>query len=280
MRAVSDHQPIDWPPPGWTGHELPAFAGLFLLGAGSLIVSVFLARSGEPWWYVLYFAAVGVFVLGPVVAGVGLILGEAIGFPRFRLGICDRTGEPALVIRYPPAITLAWATMWLAGTVAIGLFVIGAVVLTLDGRFDGLLLLIPALAVSIAIRPGYLLDVVSGRIRRGALWLTPTCVVHRFWYGGAAIGWDDLREVDGRDVHGWPNLVFTPAVTDRTVTWIAAPRMQRSDMAISEPLAIPIRYLGANPLAALRLARFYLAHPAAREEIGTEAAVRRLDALT
>lgn len=55
--------------------------------------------------------------------------------------------------------------------------------------------LVPAVAVHVLFGLRRVVDLLTGRTRRGGVWFTPTGLVHRGWGSGLGVRWDDLVSV-------------------------------------------------------------------------------------
>ncbi|MGO1052995.1 hypothetical protein [Crossiella sp. CA198] len=118
----------------------------------------------------------------------------------------------------------------------------------------------------------YPAQVLTRRIVRGRLLLTPDGVEHRSWGFRSRLGWDGVRLVtavagDGPEV--WVRA-FDNRIEHQRIAWLWGGRPPREPGVLIEG-----RMLGVDPVLAYRMLDFYAARPGLRAELGTPAAVRR-----
>jgi hypothetical protein len=214
--------------------------------------------------------------LAPLAAGAALLAVALWTRARYRstggvrLGSLP-DGTPALALPYSVRACVA---MWLLGVglavEAAALAVISALAAT-GGTSAAWLGVVGFGALCLYGLVG-LFDGLRGRLARGALLLGQDAVVARGWGADTALTWVDVTTVAAGDPSNQ-----TISVSGRAPTRIARSLLWRSRRT---PTAANVvgALLTVDPALAYHALRFYLANPAARAELGTDAAVRRVRA--
>lgn len=180
---------------------------------------------------------------GVLWIAVGRVVRRPLGLERARGGTCPFTGEPAVVARYLLVLGVGWFVVGLGLLVATGGMVVAALAPTLAGHPNGnLVLLLGAGLCYKLIGLEQIPRLLTGRIRRGGVWLTPTGLVHRSWDGGMAVRWDDL---DAVTVEYGLDMIIVPK--DGTAEWVSFPPNTWTEVA--GPWRVEGRAVGMRAIA-------------------------------
>jgi hypothetical protein len=271
---------LPWPP-SWSRPGLPrAVATVVFLGLFGLIgvvagVSIFLPGFHDARAYLLVLAA-------PLLFGVAAI----VVFTRLRVRgrptttvRCEQTevGGPGLVIPYSRGLSATYVlvcvtTLLLFAAVA----VVSLIALFAPGPLDVALLVQSVVCLGFA---GYLgwtvVEMVRERLRRGAVVVTSGGVWHRSWAFDSYLPWEQAVSVSAGEMDGQLITLAAfgnarPQITRRSRLW------RQPEYKLAPNTAIRGMYLAVDPGLAFHTLRFYHQNPAARTELGTEAAVRRV----
>lgn len=120
----------------------------------------------------------------------------------------------------------------------------------------------------------FVVSAALGRVRRGGLTLSAHGVEHRGWSFASRLGWSDIADVTAA-VNGHPVILvigYANAEWHRAYTT----RLWRIDRLPPVPMIdVDCRKFAVQRDALLDYLRHYVENPAARSELGTEAAVAR-----
>jgi hypothetical protein len=255
-------------------------------------------RSRQRAKYVLFVAFFGLFGCICVAAGVSiflpgfhddraylLVLGAPLLFGLAAIGFFSRVrvrgrpttavrlatiDEPALVIPYSRGLATTYVLVC-ATTLAL-LLVIGVVSALVGGT--GIVVAVVCLGFV-----GYLgwtvAEMARHKLRAGAIALTPQGVRHRSWTFDSYLPWDQVVSVSAGLLDG--QLITLAAFDNVHPMFHRRSRLWRQpEYRLAPHTAIRGMYLAVDPALALHTLRFYHENPAARVELGTDAAVRRV----
>lgn len=210
-------------------------------------------------------------VVALVIYG-GLVIRQHSAPPAPQSVVLD--GEPTLYL--PRARLTAVGNCLLAG--ALGSFFLGwAVTLGIDSGWAGALVLaIPA--VLFLLLP---LFALTGRWVAGGLWLTPSRLVHRAYGVRAWTTWDDIGKVDAAPVGAPIDQTPTTGVHTRDAQGCySTPFFRNGKLAEAGRMTLDLRDLPASATGVVTLISTYWQHPEARSELGTDAALARVRAVS
>lgn len=253
-----------------TGSGQHVAVGLVCLCLAALGV-VLMTYSGYDSSGAVVTAMLGVFfvVVALVIYG-GFVVRLRAAAPAPQSVVVD--GEPALYL--PRAGIAAVGNCLLAG--ALALFFFGwAVVLGVDSGWGGALVLaIPA--VVFLLLP---LFALTGRWVPGGVWLTPTRLLHRAYGVRAWTTWDDVAKVDVAPVGAPISQTPVTGVHTRDAHGsYTTPFFRNGKLAEAGRIALDLRDLAAPPPGVVSLLSTYWEHPDLRHELGTDAALARVQA--
>jgi hypothetical protein len=119
-----------------------------------------------------------------------------------------------------------------------------------------------------------LVEMTRHRLSIGAILLTPAGVRHRSWTFDSYLPWDQAVSVSAGRLDG--QLITLAAFDNVHPMFDRRSRIWRQpEYRLAPHTAIRGMYLAVDPALALHALRFYHENPAARAELGTDAAVRR-----
>lgn len=272
--------PIPWPT-RWrrspTGFSV-CFMIFFGVAAAICIAAGFLGFPVAALWTPLFAG----FALATVAMGIGVRRRSARSV-RTRL---QPDGLAALMFPYSLRLTVA-ISLEAVGLVTVGTTFLAAELLGALGGDAEAWFGVAVLGLTDLLGLASLYGIARRRLVRGAVFLSPTGVVHRTWGADTAIGWDEVFAVtpEERTVataygNGPPaQLIRLTPYANATATYLPRSLFWRPlrKQADHTPL-ISGTVLGVNPALVYHTLRFYHRHPDARAELGTDAAVRRVRA--
>lgn len=245
--------------------------GLICLGLAALGV-VLLTMSGYDSTGEVVTAMLGAFfvVVAAVIYG-GLLVRMRSSAPEPRSVVLD--DEPALYL--PRARLAAVGNCLLAG--ALSLFFVGwAIALGIGSGWGGALVLaVPA--VAFALLPMFAL---TGRWVPGGLWLTPTRLLHRAYGVRAWSTWEDIAKVDPAPVGPITQTPVTGVHTRDGHGSYTTPFFRNGKLADAGRMTLDLRDLAAAPPEVVSLVSTYWERPDLRHELGTDAALARVHAVS
>ncbi|MGH3948550.1 MAG: hypothetical protein ACRDSE_05425 [Pseudonocardiaceae bacterium] len=224
-----------------------------------------------------------------------------------------RSGEAGLKIAYRAAAYIGYVLFPCTVLVLFGSLLIGATINVLGGsRLDlwGIAILVVSVVATV-FAVWWIVDLARGSIRRGAVFLTPVGVYHRGWAFEAFSTWagisalrldntagpsirlvtDPVRALwAGQDMRQSIEQLRSGDVSDeirqtyqlrdqapngskwaRTTSRL----ISAAEFDDGRDLVLATKWIAADPVLVLDLIRFYYENPAARAELGTEAAHKR-----
>lgn len=140
----------------------------------------------------------------------------------------------------------------------------------------------PAMLIQLLVCLGFvaslawlLTEVARKRLMNGAVILTPRGVHHRSWAFDSFLSWDQASSVSARELDGQVIAITAsgdavPEFRRRSRTW------KQPELKLAPNSIIRTMYLAIDPATAFRIIRYYHTNRAARAELGTESAVRRV----
>lgn len=269
--------PPQWPKPQRVKYVLTvAFLGVFGCVGVAAGVSIFRPGFTDNRAYLLALAPPLLFGASAIVILTRLRL-RGRSTTAVRIGSTDDTGERGLVIPYSHALA---ATYVLVCATTLALFVVIAVVtllaLAAPGPTDMSLVAQAAICLAfVAYLAWTLIEATRRRLTAGAVILTPSGVYHRSWAFDSYLPWDQAVSVSAGQPGGqWITLAAYgnahPRIQRRSLLW------KQPEYKLAPHTAIQGMYLAIDPGLAFHSLRFYHTNPAARAELGTDAAVRRV----
>jgi hypothetical protein len=275
--------PAPWPKPKRAGGLVSVvFSAALALGGVAAGVSLLLPGPVDPRAFI-------------VVTLVPLGCGLALAARAQRLGVRSRStravrsvhtadaGGSALSVPFMPSL---WPALWLIiGAVLLGGALLGAVgwvvaftsnPLDIGALLYGAVLLLVATSLAALVIEG-----LRGKAVRGELQISAQGIRYRTLAYDASMDWCVLERVSivGGDslrmvLMGYANMA--PSVQGRS--WLMRPSKAVLAQAAEATIAITGVSLSVDPALAFHTLRYYHAHPEARAELGTDAAVRRVRA--
>ncbi|OLF18217.1 hypothetical protein [Actinophytocola xanthii] len=238
-------------------------------GAGGLVLGVAAVSTD----------GVGILLVGSpllIVAGALVYLSRARRQGTGGLAVREvaELAERGVVLPYSAALGWGYVVAGVYCLLFFGLIAVGGLA---AGGGGGVALLVAALLVC-----GYLLwcviDLARGRLQTGLVALTPSGIYHRSWAMRSYLPWNDVVEVVPADVRGPLVQVIAAA---NTTGWVrrTSSAWRQGELAFAPHLAVQGRFLAADPALLYRAVRFYLENPAARAELGNDAALTRFAGL-
>ncbi|MPY79349.1 MAG: hypothetical protein GEV04_12845 [Actinophytocola sp.] len=182
-----------------------------------------------------------------------------------------------MVIPYSRGLALSYLVMCVAAF-ALFLFVAVVAVIVVVGDPDAAMVITMAVSLGFAGYLGWtLVEMSRKRLLRGDVVLTKQGVWHRSWAFESYQPWDGTASVSPGDMKG--QLITLARVSNSQPHIVRRSRIwNQPEYKLAPHTAIRGLYLAVDPALALHALRFYHENPAARAELGTEAAVRRLQA--
>jgi len=259
-----------------------AFSAVLALGGAAAGVSLLLPDPIDPQAFI-------VVTMVPIGSGLALAAGAQ------RLGVRSRStravrsvhtadaGGAALSV---PFMSSLWPALWLIiGGVLLGCALLGVArwvvaftssSLNIGALLSGAVLLLIALALAALVVEG-----LRGTAVRGELLISAQGIRYRALAYDASMEWRALERVSvvGGDslrivLMGYADI--PASVQGRS--WLMRPSKAVLTQAAEATIAIRGVLLSIDPALAFHTLRYYHAHPEARAELGTEAAVRRVRA--
>lgn len=274
--------PLPWPD-GWPPPIQPKSVLLVLAVAGFTVFDITIGILALTWSD----TGTGIFLLAGsplmlTVTAIGYLTrlrGRRPGISLLRHGPVSDLGEPGLLIPYSRALgaaaVLLPVSVLLVTAPATIAFLAGIVV---DGPdTSGLVSTVVLWAISLYM--GWLLvEVGRKKLTRGLLALTPSGVYHRSWAFHSYVPWTAITSVSTGQAREGP--LITMAVFSNTPPWFhRTSRLWKQDeFGLAPHIAIKTAYLSVDPALAYHALAYYHAHPDARSELATTAALDRLHA--
>jgi len=276
-----DRDRLVWPREWGAPLSISAWSVALGLGAVVLVTFALLATEGGDDSRVL----VGLALLPALVALMILVIQTAVR-RRMRstaevraLGRAE-TAEAGILLPYrrDVAILRLFITAWLAllGVVLL----VGGLVLagTTAASSAGLGAVLVGGAI-IAVTMPVVAAVLRGRIRRGAVILTPEGVTHRSWTFDIETRWAEVIAVlpgGGRENHVLVTAA-APSGTSRSGRLTVRSKAWREpEMRLAPHVAIRVADVSVDPVLLLHTLRFYAERPDMRHELGSQAGVDRI----
>jgi hypothetical protein len=128
---------------------------------------------------------------------------------------------------------------------------------------------------------GLVVDGLRGRAVRGELLVSAQGIRYRTLAYDVELGWDAVERVsvvggDGQRIVIMAYNNQPPSVRGRS--WLSKPTKAVREQAAEATVLIRAGSLSVNPALTFHTLRYYHQHPAARAELGTDAAVQRVRA--
>ncbi len=258
-------------------HDLPPRPAGRVYGGLALIALVALLPLGGAWvlaqgdgWS--RFSAVLLVVV--VVLALGLLVGGVLAERRGRLRARSGAGGTEL----PSSAAMLGCLLGLG--VGGVLFAVSFLAAGLAGERGGAVSAVVMLVAVVVLAAPIGVGLARGRFCRGGMLLTPDAVRQSSYNAGSAIAWDDLREVElvadpGR------RLVLRAGAADG-VRRSGGPR-SLAEQQVGGPtvgaheVSAPLAFLGSDGSLVAAVIDFYRRTPAARSELGTAAALARME---
>jgi hypothetical protein len=276
-RAAAANLP--WPAP-WG--QPKAVSGLVwtvffaLLAVGGLVAGVSLLLPGpiDPRVFALV-------ALIPLFSGLSLIWAVTRLRVRSRSARPVRSQDGALSI--PFSLTL-WVALWLTfgGCLLFDALLVAFVWLVAFAPSppDVVPLVVGVLLVLLALPfVGLVVDGLRGKAVRGELLVSAQGIRYRALAYDVELGWDSVERVsvvggDGQRIVILAYNNMTPSVQGRS--WLSKPGKAVLEQAAEATVVVRGAALSISPALAFHTLRYYQQNPAARVELGTDAAVQRV----
>jgi hypothetical protein len=161
-------------------------------------------------------------------------------------------------------VTVTWLVAFASSPPVVVPLVVGIVLLLLALPFVGLVV-----------------DGLRGRAVRGALLVSAQGIRYRTLAYDLELGWDAVERVSVVGGNGQRIVIMAynnqpPSVRGRS--WLSKPTKVVREQAAEATVLIRAGALSVNPALTFHTLRYYHQHPAARAELGTDAAVQRVRA--
>lgn len=254
-------------------------------------------RTGGPRW-VLWYSAVAVATLGVslilpvpghsraavlvalIVPALGLGLGHTAVHSNVRARSVRRvhtteTGELSV-----PFLPDLWTGLWVlvVGCLLILLLLVYASwQVGFDNPPDPAATVIGAVLLVLAVPPAALVvEGLRGTVSRGELLLSPDRIRYRTFSYDVDVDWAAVQRVSVAGGDGLQIVLLTDGPRLHAHSWLLRPSRTARAQAVEGRLVLRGLWLSVDPALALHTLRYYHAHPDARVELGTGAAVYRV----
>lgn len=270
-----------WPPEWQQPRRVRAvamviFFGLVGCGGVGAAISLFVPGAHDARAYLVVLLAPIAGALITIVVVTRLRVGDRQDTALY-LGNVGATDELGLVIPYSRGLSTAYALLFamlfLFSTAIAVVAIVALLAAGTDVRLWFMLIVFGGISASLGWA---LIQMLTMRLCRGAVVLTPSGVRHRWWTSETYQLWDETVSVSAGQMDG--QLITLAAFTNK------APQFVRRRTGLSKQPGYELAphttirgmYLALDPGLAYYTLRFYHENPAARAELGTGTAMQRV----
>lgn len=269
--------PMSWPPPrGLRGGLVAVFFAFLGVLALALGVRLLITRSFDARDIIGFAAAPAMLALSAVVV-ITRVRIRSRPSSAAQTGFFDGADEPGLLIQYPRSLCVAYLAFIVGLILGVGCLATIMLLVAFVGHPNiGALIVGLAFVAMVIFIMGFLVEAVRGNIVRGALLISPSAVAFRSWGSDAVIPWRSLQIVTDGSTKDQPIVINCYDNTPAQMRYRSGLAKPRRNAPPPTSIKVPGAFLSIDPALAFHTLRYYHAHPRARTELGTAAALDRL----